>query len=95
MSGDLPASSLPIGTRVSFPYGGSRRTGVVSDVSLMPNPSGDGSTLAYLVDVGARKVFVQGDGIAPAGDGPLVNDAEGGPPQRRRGGGGSRPRRRR
>ena len=94
MSGDLPASSLPIGTRVSFPYGGSRRTGVISDVSLMPNPGGDGSTLAYLVDVGARKVFVQGDGIAPAGEGPAPGDTDGGPPQRRRGGGG-RPRRRR
>jgi len=93
MSGDLPASSLPIGTRVSFPYGGSRRTGVISDVSLMPDSSG-GSTLAYLVDVGARKVFVQGDGIAPAGEGPAPADTDGGPPQRRRGGGG-RPRRRR
>jgi hypothetical protein len=95
MSGDLPASSLPIGTRVSFPYGGSRRTGVISDVSLMPDPNGSGSTtLAYLVDVGARKVFVQGDGIAPAGEGPLVTDGDSGPPQRRRGG-GQRPRRRR
>jgi hypothetical protein len=95
MSGDLPASSLPIGTRVSFPYGGSRRTGVISDVSLMPDPGGSGSTtLAYLVDVGARKVFVQGDGIAPAGEGPAVTDTDGGPPQRRRGG-GARPRRRR
>lgn len=93
MSGDLPASSLPIGTRVSFPYGGSRRTGVISDVSLMPDPSG-GTTLAYLVDVGARKVFVQGDGIAPAGEGPATTDGDTGPPQRRRGG-GSRPRRRR
>ena len=94
MSGDLPASSLPIGTRVSFPYGGSRRTGVISDVSLMPDQNG-GSTLAYLVDVGARKVFVQGDGIAPAGEGPPPTDFEGGPPQRRRGGGQARPRRRR
>ncbi|HEX6492351.1 MAG TPA: hypothetical protein VF112_02505 [Candidatus Dormibacteraeota bacterium] len=66
---------------------------MISDVSLMPDPSG-GSTLAYLVDVGARKVFVQGDGIAPAGDGPPTGDADSGPPQRRRGGGG-RPRRRR
>ena len=93
MSGDLPASSLPIGTRVSFPYGGSRRTGVISDVSLMPDPNG-GSTVAYLVDVGARKVFVQGDGIAPAGEGPALSDPDGGQVQRRRGG-GSRPRRRR
>jgi hypothetical protein len=68
---------------------------VISDVSLMPDPGGSGSTtLAYLVDVGARKVFVQGDGIAPAGEGPAVTDTDGGPPQRRRGG-GARPRRRR
>ena len=94
MSGDLPASSLPIGTRVSFPYGGSRRTGVISDVSLMPDPNG-GSTVAYLVEVGARKVFVQGDGITPAGEGPAPGDADGGGTVQRRRGGGGRPRRRR
>jgi hypothetical protein len=93
MSGDLPASSLPIGTRVSFPYGGSRRTGVISDVSLMPDASG-GSMLAYLIDLGARKVFVQGDGITPAGEAPVGGDAESAPPPRRRGGGGRGRRRR-
>jgi hypothetical protein len=93
MSGDVPASSLPIGSRVSFPYGGSRRTGVISDVSLMPDGNG-GNTLSYLIEVGARKVFVQGDGISPAGEGPVGADTESAPPPRRRGGGG-RPRRRR
>jgi hypothetical protein len=93
MSGDLPASTLPIGTRVSFPYGGSRRTGVISDVSLMPDANG-GSTLSYLIILGARKVFVQGDGITPAGETPIGAEADSGPPPRRRGGGG-RPRRRR
>lgn len=93
MSGDLPASSLPIGTRVSFPYGGSRRTGVISDVSLMPD-AGGGSTLAYLIELGARKVFVQGDGITPAGETPVGADTESAPPPRRRGGGGRSRRRR-
>jgi hypothetical protein len=65
MSGDVPASAIPIGTRVSFPYGGSRRIGTVSDVSLLPDGSG-GSAVSYLVDVGQRKVFVQGDGVIPA-----------------------------
>jgi hypothetical protein len=60
-------SSIAIGTRVTFPYGGSRRTGTVSDVSLMPDGNG-GTTLSYLVDVGQRKVFVQGDGVVPAGE---------------------------
>jgi len=57
---------IAVGTRVSFPYGGSRRTGTVTDVSLVPDGSG-GKTLAYLIDVGSRKVFVQGEGITPAG----------------------------
>ena len=65
MSGDPPANAIPIGTRVSFPYGGSRRVGTVSDVSVMSDGSG-GSALSYLVDVGQRKVFVQGDGVIPA-----------------------------
>lgn len=67
MSGDVPANSIPVGTRVTFPYGGSRRTGTVSDVSLMPDGNGGGA-VAYLVDVGQRKVFVQ-DGVVPAGEG--------------------------
>ena len=70
MSGDLPEGALPIGTRVTFPYGGSRRTGTISDVSAMPDPGGQGSTVAYLIDVGPRKVFVQGGGVVPAGEGP-------------------------
>jgi hypothetical protein len=61
---DSESSTIAVGTRVSFPYGGSRRTGTVSDVSLVPDGSG-GSALAYLIDVGSRKVFVQGDGIVP------------------------------
>ncbi|HEV3124881.1 MAG TPA: hypothetical protein VG266_09930 [Candidatus Dormibacteraeota bacterium] len=67
-SGDIPAHSHPVGTRVTFPYGGSRRTGTVADVSLMPDGNG-GSTVAYLVDVGQRKVFVQGDSVTLAGEG--------------------------
>jgi hypothetical protein len=62
---EAESGAIAIGTRVSFPYGGSRRTGIVSDVSLIPDASG-GRSLAYLIDVGSRKVFVQGDGIIPA-----------------------------
>ena len=56
---------ITIGTRVGFPYGGSRRTGTVTDISVLPDGSG-GTATAYLIDVGSRKVFVQGDGITPA-----------------------------
>lgn len=56
---------ITVGTRVTFPYGGSRRTGTVTDVSMVPDGAG-GTTLAYLIDVGSRKVFVQGEGIVPA-----------------------------
>ncbi|HXA29824.1 MAG TPA: hypothetical protein VN193_13880 [Candidatus Angelobacter sp.] len=71
MSEGLPEGALPVGTRVTFPYGGSRRTGTISDVSAMPDPNGSGSnTTAYLIDVGPRKVFVQGAGVVPAGEGP-------------------------
>ncbi|MFN2451478.1 MAG: hypothetical protein ABR541_03910 [Candidatus Dormibacteria bacterium] len=52
---------------MTFPYGGSRRTGTVSDVSAMPDGQG-GEAVAYLIDVGSRKVFVQGAGVTPAGD---------------------------
>ncbi|TMC49366.1 MAG: hypothetical protein E6J14_07600 [Chloroflexi bacterium] len=68
MSGDLPAGTFGIGTRVSFPYGGSRRVGLVADASVMPDGNG-GTTVAYLIDVGSRKVFVQG-GVTAAGEGP-------------------------
>ena len=70
MSGDLPEGALPVGTKVTFPYGGSRRTGTISDVSAMPDPGGNGSSLAYLIDVGPKKVFVQGGAVTPAGEGP-------------------------
>jgi primosomal protein N' len=56
---------ITVGMRVSFPYGGSRRTGTVTDISQMPDGAG-GSSTAYLIDVGSRKVFVQGEGITPA-----------------------------
>ena len=57
---------IAVGTRVSFPYGGSRRTGTVHEVSMIPDQSG-GSSLAYIIDVGSKKVFVQGgEGITPA-----------------------------
>jgi hypothetical protein len=76
MSLELPEGALPIGTRVSFPYGGSRRTGTISDVSAMPDPGGGGgSSVAYLIDVGSRKVFVQGGSVVPAGEGPQQFDA--------------------
>ncbi|MGI8846949.1 MAG: hypothetical protein ACR2GX_01585 [Candidatus Dormibacteria bacterium] len=65
---EVPEDSIAVGTRVTFPYGGSRRTGTVADVSMLPNPTG-GTTVSYLIDVGPRKVFVQGDGVAPAGSG--------------------------
>ncbi len=60
--------TITIGSRVTFPYGGSRRTGTVSDISELPNAAG-GIQTAYLIDVGQRKVFVQGDGVALAGTG--------------------------
>jgi hypothetical protein len=63
---DVPEDSIAVGTRVTFPYGGSRRTGTVADVSMLPDGAG-GANLAYLIDVGSKKVFVQGDGVAPAG----------------------------
>jgi hypothetical protein len=67
---EVPGEAIAIGTKVSFPYGGSRRTGTVSDVSVLPD-GGDGMAVAYLIDVGNRKIFVQGDGVTPAGAGPL------------------------
>ena len=70
MSGELPEGALPVGTRVTFPYGGSRRTGTISDVSAMPD-GGGGTTTAYLIDVGQKKVFVQSGGVVPAGEGPV------------------------
>ncbi len=65
MTLDTESEAITIGSRVTFPYGGSRRTGTVSDISEMPNGSG-GTSTAYLIDVGQRKVFVQGDGVALA-----------------------------
>jgi len=70
MTGEIPEGAFPVGTKVTFPYGGSRRTGTISDVSAMPDPNGSGTTTAYLIDVGSRKVFVQGGGVVPAGEGP-------------------------
>ncbi len=64
---EAPAGSIALGTRVTFPYGGSRRTGTVSDVSAMPDGQG-GEAVAYLIDVGSRKVFVQGSGVTPASE---------------------------
>lgn len=69
MSPESHSDAIAIGTRVTFPYGGSRRTGTVSDVSMLPDGSG-GTAVAYLIDVGTRKVFVQGDGITPASSAP-------------------------
>ena len=66
--GATPLNSIAIGTRLTFPYGGSRRVGTVSDVALMPDGNG-GTKLSYLVNVGQRKVFVSAEGVAPAGEG--------------------------
>jgi len=66
---EVPGDAIAIGTKVTFPYGGSRRTGIVSDVSMMPD--GDGMAISYLIDVGNRKIFVQGDGVTAAGTGPV------------------------
>lgn len=63
--GDTP---IEVGARVTFPYGGSRRTGRVSDISLLPDGRG-ANVVSYLIDVGPRKVFVQGDGVALAAEG--------------------------
>ncbi len=59
--------SIAVGSRVTFPYGGSRRTGRVADISVLPDGKG-GSAVSYLIDVGSKKIFVQGDGISLAGD---------------------------
>lgn len=67
MSEGAPEGTIAVGMRVTFPYGGSRRTGMVSDVSTMPD-----GTVAYLIDVGSRKVFVQGGGITQATAGPAA-----------------------
>jgi hypothetical protein len=66
----LPADAYTVGTRVTFPYGGSRRVGTVADVSMLPD-GGGGAAVAYLIDIGTKKVFVQGDGVARAGAGPV------------------------
>jgi hypothetical protein len=69
MSPEGQDEAITVGTRVTFPYGGSRRTGTVADVSVLPDGSG-GKAVAYLIDVGSRKVFVQGEGITPASSAP-------------------------
>ena len=58
---------IAVGTRVSFPYGGTRRIGTVVEVAEFPDGKG-GTQNAYFIDIerGARKVFVQGEGIQPA-----------------------------
>jgi hypothetical protein len=58
-------AEITVGSRVTFPYGGSRRTGTVADISQMPTGSG-GTHPVYLIDVGQKKVFVQGDGVTLA-----------------------------
>ena len=63
--GDQP---IEVGTRVTFPYGTTRRTGRIAESSLLPNGKG-GMTTAYLIDVGSGKVFVQGGDVTPVGEG--------------------------
>lgn len=62
------ADEVVVGSRVTFPYGGSRRTGTVTDISELPDGKG-GAAVSYLIDVGSRKVFVQGEGVTLAGAG--------------------------
>jgi len=64
----VPGDAFTVGTRVTFPYGGSRRVGTVADVSMLPD-GGGGTAVAYLIDIGPRKVFVQGEGVARASAG--------------------------
>jgi len=64
------SDAIAIGARVTFPYGGSRRVGTVADVSMLPD-GGGGMSVSYLIDVGNRKVFVQGDGVTRAAAGAL------------------------
>ena len=73
MSGEAPANTFPVGSRVTFPYGGSRRTGTVSDVSPMPDGNG-GVTVMYLIDVGQKKVLSPAEGVVAAGEGPTAFD---------------------
>jgi hypothetical protein len=73
MSPEREQEAIAIGTRVSFPYGGSRRTGTVADVSVLPDGAG-GTAVSYLIDVGKRKVFVQSDDITPATAAPTTFD---------------------
>jgi hypothetical protein len=58
-----PEGAIAIGSRVTFPYGGSRRTGTVSDVSVLPDATG-GRIVSYLIDVG--------DGIQLASNAPVA-----------------------
>ena len=69
MTVETEPDQIVIGSRVTFPYGGSRRTGTVSDISELPAASG-GTQTSYLIDVGSRKVFVQGDGVMLASSTP-------------------------
>ena len=73
MTDEVEATGIVVGTRVSFPYGGTRRVGTVAEVSLLPDGKG-GTSPAYFIDVdrGSRKVFVQGDGVVPATSGPAT-----------------------
>ena len=71
MSEAAPDGGIAVGSRVTFPYGGSRRTGTVADVSVLPDASGQ-HQVSYLIDVGTRKVFVQGEGVQLASNAPVA-----------------------
>ena len=71
MTDASPDGGIAVGSRVTFPYGGSRRTGTVADVSVMPDATGQ-RQVSYLIDVGTRKVFVQGDGVQLATNAPVA-----------------------
>ena len=70
MSEDTETEAVVVGTRVSFPYGGTRRIGTVVEVAQFPDDKG-GTKNVYFIDIerGQRKVFVQGDGVVPANSG--------------------------
>jgi hypothetical protein len=73
LSEDAETEAVVEGTRVSFPYGGTRRIGTVVEVAQFPDDKG-GTKTVYFIDIerGQRKVFVQGDGVVPAGSGAAV-----------------------
>ena len=84
LSDAAPEGAIAIGSRVTFPYGGSRRTGTVSDVSVMPDASGGAHRL-----VPDRRRHPQG--LRPGRRHPAGQQCPGGGVRRRRRGRRLRP----